>query len=128
MSRIYDALKLLQRDLAATPRRPVTRHAEEPDRRRSARRRQQVPVFVYGHSAQGTPFYEETHMTCVNAGGGLTTLAAQVAPGQELLLVNLGTQHERACRVVHIDARAGHRASIALAFPEAQAGFWDPQE
>lgn len=125
MSRIYEALKLLQRDLAATPRRPVTTAGAAPDRRRSSRRALRVPVFVYGRSPQGIPFHEETHMTCVNAGGGLTTLAVPVAPGQELLLVHLGTQGERPCRVVHIDARDGRRASIAVAFPENQTEFWD---
>lgn len=128
MSRIYEALKLLQRDLAATPRRPATAPLSAPDRRRSSRRALHVPVFVYGRSPQGIPFHEETHMTCVNAGGGLTTLAVPVAPGQELLLVHLGTQGERPCRVVHIGERVGPRVAIAVAFPETQTEFWGRRE
>ena len=124
MSRIYEALKLLQRDVAGSARRRAPGADPEQERRRSLRRVQRVPVFVYGRSAQGIPFHEETHMTCVNAGGGLATLAAPVAPGQELLLVNLGTQRERPCRVVRITSRAGRHASIALAFPEMQSEFW----
>ncbi|MGH9815030.1 MAG: hypothetical protein ACRD6I_03035 [Candidatus Acidiferrales bacterium] len=74
------------------------------------------------------PFFEETHMTNVNAEGGLTSLAATVTLGQELLLVNLGTQAERACRVVRIDAPAGSKSLIALAFSDSHADFWEASE
>ncbi len=123
MSRIYEALKLLSREHAGSLRRPRPIHAAA-ERRGSPRRFERVAVFVYGHSAQGTPFHEETHMTCVSAGGGVTSLAAAVAPGQELILVHLGTQAERPCRVVRIQG-GGERAAVAVAFPETQDGFWD---
>lgn len=124
MSRIYEALKQLHRDRGASPRRPAS-PGSLAERRRSSRRPARVPVFVYGHSAQGVPFFEETHMTNVNAEGGLTSLAATVTLGQQLLLVNLGTQAERACRVVRIDAPAGHKSTIALAFIDSHADFWE---
>ncbi|MGH9860734.1 MAG: hypothetical protein ACRD5F_11990 [Candidatus Acidiferrales bacterium] len=127
MSRIYDALKQLHRDRTASPRRPAAPGAMA-ERRRSSRRPARVAVFVYGHSAQGVPFFEETHMTNVNAEGGLTSLAATVTLGQELLLVNLGTQAERACRVVRIDAPAGSKSLIALAFSDSHADFWEASE
>jgi hypothetical protein len=69
LSRIYEALKLLNRERPVAARRPRQMHGAE--RRGSVRRFQRVPVFFYGHSAQGAPFHEETHMTCVNAGGGM---------------------------------------------------------
>ena len=122
MSRIYEALKLLNRERPVATRRP--RHMHVAERRGSVRRFQRVPVFVYGHSAQGAPFHEETHMTCVSAGGGVATLASPVAPGQELILVHLGTQAERSCRVVRIQ-NGGGSASVAVAFPELQSDFWD---
>jgi hypothetical protein len=122
LSRIYEALKLLNRERPVAARRPRQMHADE--RRRSERRFRRVPVFVYGHSEQGAPFHEETHMTCVNAGGGLAALASPVAPGQKLILVHLGTQAEQACRVVRVQ-NGGERASVALAFPSAHSDFWD---
>jgi hypothetical protein len=122
LSRIYDALKSLGREGSASARRPRQLHGD--DRRGSERRFRRVPVFVYGHSAQGAPFHEETHMTCVNAGGGVATLASPVAPGQRLILVHLGTQAEQACRVVRVQ-RGGRPTSVALAFPEARRDFWE---
>lgn len=122
MSRIYEALKLLNRERPASARRPRQMNAAE--RRGSERRLRQVPVFVYGHSAQGLPFHEETHMTCVNDGGGMAALAAPVAPGQKLILVHLGTQAEQSCRVVRIQ-NGDAQASVALAFPEMRRDFWE---
>lgn len=128
MSRIFEALKLLQRERGASAQRPApSTSALEPERRRGSRRFLHVPVFVYGRSPQGVPFHEETHMTEVNSGGGLTTLNNTVAPGQELLLVHLGTQSEGACRVVRVAPRAGQKAAIAIAFPESLPEFWNPK-
>lgn len=120
MSRIYEALKSLNRDRVPGARRPRQMLAAE--RRRSQRRFRRIPVFVYGHR-DGAPFHEETHMTCVNDGGGMATLASPVAPGQQLILVHLGTQAEQPCRVVRVQ-NGGSRTDVALAFPEMQGNFW----
>lgn len=135
MSRIYEALKLLQRDRArsaTTAAHKGTRAAAGdsslPERRGSLRKELRVPVFVYGRSAQGIPFHEEAEMSCVNAGGGMTALSAAVAPGQELLLVHLKTQQERPCRVVYAGMRQGAKFHIAVALPGSEMDFWEPAE
>lgn len=123
MSRIFEALKQLSRESAGASRRPRPIN-RAPERRSGIRRFQRVPVFVYGRSPQGVPFHEETQMTCVNAGGGLTSLSVPVAAGQKLMLVHLGTQAERPCRVVRAQSE-GQRAAIAVAFSQATGDFWE---
>jgi hypothetical protein len=125
MSRIYESLRQLERaqmsarepDARPSPGRAV-------ERRRTRRQFLRVPVLVYGHLVSGEPFHEETHMVWVNSEGGMLDLATPVSPGQPLILANQETQTEAACRVVHVSAPRARRAYVAVAFVEAQAGFW----
>jgi len=53
-----------------------------PERRRTPRRHIPIPLFVYGHTPEGHPFYEETFTSAVNVHGGSMRLEASVQLGQ----------------------------------------------
>lgn len=125
MSRIWDSLK----DLEKHQNRGVTDPAE-PDplslfeRRDSERLRVWLPIFVYGHSVEHEPFYENSELLFMNSLGGLITLQTTVAPGQKLLLTNKATQEEAACSVVGLRSKYLQRFAIAVAFAEPLAESW----
>lgn len=119
MSRIYDALKRAQREQAS--REQGTAQAE---RRGSARRAIQVPLLVYGHGAERTPFHEETQSVQVNAGGGLVALAARVTRGQKLLVVNRLTEKEQECEVVSSERTRTPLTLVGIKFIRPAADFW----
>ncbi len=100
--------------------------AEATERRKSPRTSLYVPLFVYGYSAAGEPFHEDTNTLQVNDSGGLLRLDANVRCGQKLLVVNRVTKEEQECRVVTLAKRPKHadlRIGVALAGPAP--GFWD---
>ena len=124
MSRIWDWLKDIERRQAAA--RPGA-HANTPflyDRRSTERLPTRVPMFVYGHSTNGEPFYEATELRFVNALGGLITVQTAVAAGQKLLLTNRRNQCDLQCRVVGLRSRDSSRFAIAVAFDSPMPNLW----
>lgn len=121
MSRIYDAVKRAQSELAA---KKSADNKIEFERRRTERVPLDVPVFVYGRGDRNEPFHEETHSLVVNADGALLILSSKVKFGQELWLTNPATRDERSCRVVRIAKQMWKRAEVAVAFAEPAPAFW----
>jgi hypothetical protein len=121
LSRIYDAVKRAQSELAA---RKSADNKIEFERRRTERVPLDVPVFVYGRGERNEPFHEETHSLIVNAHGALLTLSSKVKFGQELWLTNPSTRDERSCRVVRVGKKIWKRAEVAVAFSEPAPAFW----
>lgn len=84
-----------------------------------------VPVFVYGYSSSGEPFYQDTNTLQVNVNGGLLRLDANVRYGQKLLLMNRITQEEQECYVVTLAKRPKHNDTrVGVAFASSAPGFW----
>lgn len=121
MSRIYDAVKRAQSELAA---RKSADNKIEFERRRTERIPLDVPIFVYGRGDRNEPFHEETHSLVVNAHGALLILSSNVKFGQELWLTNPATRDERSCHVVRVGKKLWKRAEVAVAFAEASPAFW----
>jgi hypothetical protein len=94
------------------------------DRRRSKRFVCQVRVFVYGHALGKPPFYEEATTLEVSSHGGLLTLAASIFVGQKLLLTNMATWEEEACRIVRFTPKHGQKREVAIEFAHSAPGFW----
>jgi len=94
------------------------------DRRRTPRNEIEIPIFVYGHTPEGEPFYEETSTVAVNAHGGSISIRAAVQLGQRLLVTNKGNAREQACIVVRVNARADGGAEIGFSFTAATPSFW----
>ena len=98
--------------------------ADPTDRRGTRRVSVQIPVFVYGRTLGGNPFYEETFTILVNGNGGLISMSSRVRPGQRLVVTNQGNDQTELCIVVSVEPRVTDRSKIALKFPAPMPQFW----
>ena len=150
MSRIWKALKQAEKERSRSKERkqagrsPAHPHADQgehspaqsqahpnsdgADRRRSERWEQPVPVLVYGSDSGKHPFHEQTETADINDDGCSFTVAATVAIGQRLFLVNMLNDAERECRVVQAGHRSRGKAHIAIEFSKADPDFWLPRK
>jgi hypothetical protein len=126
MNILFNALKRAQiirpkpRSVAISGIRAVTLA----ERRKIARIFVQIPLFVYGYTLAGDPFYEEVHTISINAGGGLMSLDSAVRPGQSILITNKGNEQAQACEVVSVVARLGNSFDVEFKFPSPMPQFW----
>ena len=104
-------------------RRPLSRTPEQKDRRRSSRVALATPVFVYGWLAD-EPFAENTETLNVSAAGGLIQLSAKVIPSQELIITNLQTNEDLACRVARSIGTENGKTLAGLDLLLASPSFW----
>jgi len=104
-------------------RRPLSRTPEQKDRRRSSRVALATPVFVYGWLAD-EPFAENTETLNVSAAGGLIQLSAKVIPSQELIITNLQTNEDLACRVARSIGTENGKTLAGLDLLLASPNFW----
>jgi hypothetical protein len=95
-----------------------------PERRRTPRRHIPVPLFVYGHTPEGYPFYEETFTSAVNLHGGSMSVQAAVQLGQRLLVTNQKNECALPCIIVFLGARLGGGTDVAFSFTAAMPYFW----
>ncbi|MGC1106247.1 MAG: PilZ domain-containing protein [Candidatus Acidiferrales bacterium] len=93
-------------------------------RRRSKRLRLVVPVDVIGFEGETELFREAAHMHCVSAHGGLVVMAASVAIGQVLQLVNRNTRERQDCRVVHVENAENSKWAAGVEFLQPAGNFW----
>jgi hypothetical protein len=130
MSKIFEALKQVELARAGqqepTPAGKST--AERAERRRTARVNVQVPVFVYGYTPEGDPFYEDARTIAINAHGGLIFMPTIVRPGQRLLVTKEGDEQTQACVVLSVRARPTLGADVAFEFPTPLSQFWQNLE
>jgi hypothetical protein len=126
MSKIFDALKqaALARADHADSATVGRRAAERPERRRTARLNVQVPLFIYGHTPEGNPFYEDACTIEINAHGGLISMPNIVRPGQRLLVTKSGDEQTQTCVVLCVRARLGQSFDVAFEFPTPMLHFW----
>lgn len=94
------------------------------ERRRFARWKAHVPVFVYGHPSGQAPFHEDAYSAVVSERGALLIMSTAVPVGETLLLVNSVTQAGQECRVVRAGPREGPSVEIAVEFTGAAPHFW----
>lgn len=95
-------------------------HAE----RRSPRLELSVPVLVYGHATDDTPFHDITRTISVSTHGALVILDAAVHRGQSVLLANCKTKAEEECRVVYVGPESGGKTAVGIAFRRSAVSFW----
>jgi hypothetical protein len=88
-------LTLVSTDSRAVVTSVVTRAAKRPERRRTTRLNVQVPLFVYGYTPEGNPFYEDACTIAINTHGGLIFMPTIVRPGQRLLVTKEGDEQAK---------------------------------
>jgi hypothetical protein len=123
MSKIFDALK--RTELLRTERKAAKTVGESSvghtDRRMTSRIYVRIPLFIYGYTLGGDPFYEETYTIAVNGGGGLISMTSGVQSGQRLVVTNEGNDQTQECIVVSVRPHGRH---IAFKFPNPMPQFW----
>jgi hypothetical protein len=92
--------------------------------RRSKRLPLSIPVRIYGRTVSNRPFRYVTETHAVSVHGALLGLAAKVARGQTVLLVNAITEEERACRVVYVESKLWGQRKVGLEFTKNSGDFW----
>jgi hypothetical protein len=120
---LYGLLPFVVTHLRSRRRRRLSRTPERKDRRRSSRVALATPVFVYGWLAD-EPFAENTETLNVSAVGGLIQLSAKVIPSQELIITNLQTNEDLACRVARSIGTENGKTLAGLDFLQASPNFW----
>jgi hypothetical protein len=93
------------------------------EKRRGDRVRAAMPVFVYGR-ANGEPFSEHTETANVSAQGGLMTLSTEIERSQTLLVTNLQTNEDLACRVARLGKSEEGKTLVAVEFLRPSPRFW----
>jgi hypothetical protein len=92
--------------------------------RRSERMLLDVPLVIRGESVDHKLFQEETFTVTVSAHGALLMLAAKVALGQKLTLLNPQNWDERESRVAYIGPAHAGLAQVAVEFRKPSPEFW----
>jgi hypothetical protein len=82
-----------------------------------------MPVWIYGWMG-GEPFSENSETINVCAFGGLVPVAAHVRRLQKLILTNLQTNEEVACRVARLTRAKDGGILAGLEFLQIGAHFW----
>jgi len=93
------------------------------EKRRCERVPAALPVFVYGRVG-GEPFSEQTVTDNISAHGGLLRLSAELGRAQTLLLTNLHTNEDLACRVARRAKTETGRNLIGVEFLRPAPRFW----
>jgi hypothetical protein len=94
------------------------------DRRMTRRIYVDIPLFIYGYTRDGSPFYEETYTITINGGGGLISMTSSVQTGQLLAVTNEGNDQTQECVVVSVEAQHTHGSNVAFKFPFPMPQFW----
>jgi hypothetical protein len=109
---------------------PATGSSPSPnpvERRRSPHLLRDVALVVRGESPDQRPFLEETFSISISLHGVLILLAARVAVGQHLVLINPATHGEVQGRVARFGSPYGGLAQVGIEFAEPVPGFWQPE-
>ena len=93
------------------------------EKRRGQRVPAILPVFIYGR-IQGEPFAEQTETANISAQGGLVALSVDLSPSQTLLVTNLQTNEDLACRVARMVKTKAGKTLVGVEFLHSCPRFW----
>ena len=93
------------------------------EQRRGRRVHAGMPVLLYGRLAD-EPFQEHTRTIDVSSHGGLFPITTAVVPAQKLILTNLETDDDLACRVARLIRTEQGITLAAVEFLQPSLRFW----
>jgi hypothetical protein len=93
------------------------------DKRRGPRLAASLPVFIYGR-LEGQPFSEQAETANVSPQGGLLELSCDIERAHPLLITNLHTNEELACRVARVIKTNTGKTLVGLEFLRPSPNFW----
>jgi hypothetical protein len=82
-----------------------------------------IPVMLYGRFGD-EPFHVNTETIDVSEYGGLVTVSAGVISSQSLILTNVRTNQDLACRVARLVRTDRGQMLAGLAFLRHSPRFW----
>ncbi len=88
----------------------------------------ELPLFVYGYGADGTPFYEQAQTIAINDRGGLISMKTPVQPGQRLLITNKENECSQECIVEFLGQRLARGVDVGFEFSVPMPQFWRARE
>ena len=95
------------------------------EKRRGRRVRATMNIILYGRLGD-EPFREQTRTVDVSSHGGLFPITAPVAPSQKLIVTNLETDDDLACRVARLIRTEYGETLAAVEFLQPSLRFWGP--
>jgi hypothetical protein len=124
-SRLNNAYNERQENVLANIKLPAAGGTTEGggERRRSHRVQIVMGLLVRGASG-GVNFQEDANTISVSAHGCMVRLAAKVARGQQVTIVNKKTVEELTCTVTYIGQSDGAKVEVGIEFTEASPVFW----
>jgi len=93
------------------------------EQRRGRRVRAATHILLYGRLAD-EPFQEETQTIDVSSHGGLFPVSAPLVASQKLILTNLETNDDLACRVARLIRTERGETLAAVEFLQPSLRFW----
>jgi hypothetical protein len=93
------------------------------EQRRARRVPAAMPVLLYGRLGD-EPFQEHAETINVSMRGGLVPVTAEVTHAQKLILTNLQTNEELACRVARLVRTDEGKLLAGLEFLQPSPRFW----
>ena len=101
-----------------------TRRTENlPAQRRARRVSALIPVLLYGRFGD-KPFHENTETIDVSEHGGLVTTSVKLIGSQKLILTNVQTNEDVACRVARLVQTGEGHTLAGLEFLQPSPRFW----
>jgi len=102
------------------------RESSEPlhlEKRRARRVRAAKQIVLYGRLGD-EPFREQTETVDVSSHGGLFPISAPVTTSQKLIVTNLETDDDLACRVARLIRTERGETLAAVEFLQPSLRFW----
>ncbi|HSY59030.1 MAG TPA: hypothetical protein VK795_05675 [Terriglobales bacterium] len=93
------------------------------EQRRGRRVQTAMRILLYGRLAD-EPFQEHTQTIDVSSHGGLFPISAAVVRSQKLILTNLETEDELACRVARLVQTKDGKTLAGVEFLQPSLRFW----
>jgi len=93
------------------------------EKRRCERVPAAIPVFVYGR-VRGETFSEYAETSDISAQGGALILSAEIERSQTLLITNLRTNEDLACRVARLAITEKGSILVGFEFLRPSPRFW----
>jgi len=93
------------------------------EKRRCERVPAAMPVFVYGR-VRGETFSEYAETSDISAQGGALILSAEIERSQTLLITNLRTNEDLACRVARLAITEKGSILVGFEFLRPSPRFW----
>jgi hypothetical protein len=97
---------------------------EEIERRQSHLVRSRVPLFLYGYTSSGTPFFADAWTIWISRNGASILMRPMVQAGQQIIATNKSNEATAVCRVVSVAPGLDGCTEVAIEFLTPIPELW----